>query len=161
VSARQRILYGRTMGESDYQAMMAKRAPDPRRLIVAGFVDGRLAGYLESYAVDGILYGRDLYVDDEKMRTGIATGLYMDMIQFGVRAPEIDQICLGPVLLERPGLTWFKRGLGFSEVAVPARIAIPAPIGAFIRWRRPAVHYRLTGQSPRHPPTPRGPGSGA
>ena len=149
------------MDESEYRTMMAKRAPDPRRLIVAGFVDGKLAGYLESYAVDGILYGRDLFVDDAKMRTGIATGLYLETIQFGVRANAINQICLGPVLLERPGLTWFKRGLGFSTVAMPAHIAIPAPIGAFIRWRRPAVHYRLTGQSPRVPATAQGSGSDA
>ena len=159
LSAKQRVPYGGTMDESDYRGMMARRVPDPRRLIIAGFVDGKLAGYLESYAVDGILYGRDLFVDDEKMKTGIATGLYLETIQFGVRSTAIDQICLGPVLLERPGLTWFKQGLGFTTVALPAHIAIPAPIGAFIRWRRAAVHYRLTGQSPREPMAAPGPGS--
>jgi hypothetical protein len=148
-SAKKRVDPGGTMIESEYRTMMVKRAPDPRRLIVAGFVDGKLAGYLESYAVDGILYGRDLYVATEYMGTGIGTGLYLETIQFGVRTSAVNQICLGPVLLDRPGLTAFKRTLGFSTVAVPAHIAIPAPIGAFIRWRRPAVHYRLTGQSPR------------
>ena len=148
-SAKQRVDPDGAMAESDYRAMMTRRAPDPRRLIVAGFRDGKLAGYLESYAVDGILYGRDLYVATEHMATGIGTGLYLETIQFGVRTPAIDQICLGPILLDRPGLTAFKGTLGFSTVAVPACIAIPPPIGVFIRWQRPAVHYRLTGQHPR------------
>jgi Acetyltransferase (GNAT) family len=142
------VASGGTMNESEYRTAMAKRAPDPRRLLVAGFVDGKLAGYLESYAVAGVLYGRDLFVATEHMGTGIGTGLYLETIQFGVRTRAVNQICLGPVLLSRPGITAFKRTLGFSTVAVPARIAIPAPIGAFIKWRRPAVHYRLTGQSP-------------
>jgi hypothetical protein len=155
MSAKKRVDPGGTMDESDYRTMMTKRAPDPRRLIFAGFRDGKLAGYLESYAVDGILYGRDLYVATEHMGTGIGTGLYLETIRSGVRTSAIDQICLGPVLLDRPGLTAFKRTLGFSTVAVPARISLPAPFGAFIRWRRPAVHYRLTGQSPTMPSVPR------
>ena len=149
LSAKERVDPGGRMDEADYRAMMTRRAPDPRRLIVGGFRDGKLAGYLESYAVDGILYGRDLYVATEHMQTGIGTGLYLETILSGVRTPAIDQICLGPILLDRPGLTAFKGTLGFSTVAVPASIAIPAPVGAFIRWQRPAVHYRLTGQSPR------------
>ena len=149
LSAKQRVDPGGVMLESEYRTMMAKRAPDPRRHIVAGFVDGKLAGYLESYAVDGILYGRDLFVTTEQMRTGIGTGLYLEMIESGVRTSAINQICIGPVHMERPGLIAFKRTLGFSTVDVPAHIAIPAPIGAFMRWRRPAVHYRITGQSPR------------
>jgi hypothetical protein len=161
VSAKKRVDPGGTMDESEYRTMMAKRAPDPRRLIVAGFADGKLAGYLESYAVDGILYGRDLLVATEYMRTGIGTGLYLETIQFGIKTSAVNQICLGPVLLNRPGITSFKRGLGFSTVAVPAHIAIPAPIGAFLRWRRPDVHYRLTGQSPRVTGTAKGSGSDA
>jgi hypothetical protein len=149
MSAKRRVDPGGVMDESDYRAMMTRRAPDPRRLIVAGFRDGKLAGYLESYAVDGILYGRDLYVATEQMATGIGTGLYLETIQFAIKTSGIDRICLGPILLDRPGLTAFKGTLGFSTVAVPAHIAIPAPVGAFIRWQRPAVHYRLTGQSPK------------
>lgn len=156
-----RVATGGTMDESEYRTAMAKRASDPRRLIVAGFVDGKLAGYIESYAVDGILYGRDLYVGTESMGTGIGTGLYLETILFGVRTNAVNQICLGPVLLNRPGITAFKRTLGFSTVAVPAHIAIPAPVGAFIRWRRPVVHYRLTGQSPGAPATAKGSGSDA
>jgi hypothetical protein len=160
-SAQHRVHPAGVMIESEYRTMMVKRAPDPRRLIVAGFVDGKLAGYLESYAVDGILYGRDLFVTTESMGTGIGTGLYLETIQFGVRTSAINQICLGPVLLNRPGLTLFKRGLGFPTVEVPAHIAIPPPIGAFIRWRLPAVHYRLTGQSPRVTVAAEGSGSDA
>ena len=145
-SAKQRVPYGGLLSEVEYRAQMERRASDPRRLFIAGFVDGNLAGYLESYAVDGILYGRDLFVASDMMRTGIATGLYLETIEIGARAGTIEAICLGPVLLERPGLGWFKEGMGFPVVDVPAQIAIPAPIGAFIKLRRPAVHYRLTGQ---------------
>lgn len=136
------------MAKAAYQRMMIKRAPDPRRHIVAGFVDGKMAGYLESYAVDGTWYGRDLYLQTEMLPTGIATGLYFEMIQAAVRARSIREICVGPAWLERPGLADFKESLGFAIVALPARISMPAIVEAFIRRRRPAIHYRLTGGRP-------------
>ena len=140
------------MNESEYRTAMAKRAADRRRLLVAGFVDGTLAGYIESYAVDGNYYGRDIFVATEHMATGIGTGLYLETIQSGVRTPGIDQICLGPVLLGRPGITAFKRTMGFSTVEVPAPDRDPGPDRS--------VHQVATpgGALPPHRPEPKGDG---
>ena len=142
VSAKERVPYGGLLTEAQFRRQMTTRTTDPRRVFVGGFVEGKLAGYMESYAVDRVLYGRDLFVASEAMRTGIATGLYLETINIGLRAGSVDSICLGPVLLERPGLGWFKVGMGFPIVEVPARVSIPRPIRALIKSRRPAVYYR-------------------
>lgn len=149
MSAQRRVgYYWPHLTEDAYRKRMARRAPDERRLIVAGLVDGRLGGYLESWAVDGILYARELFVATDLMRTGIGTGLYVETMEAGARAGTIRHVCIGLHIPERNGITSFKEGLGCPVVHVPARSHIPAPIGAYIRARRPAVHYRLTGTRP-------------
>ena len=149
MSAQRRVdYYWPHLTEGEYRKRMERRALDERRLIVAGFVDGKLGGYLESYAVDDILYARELFVATEVMRTGIGTGLYVETIQTGARATTICDVCIGLHTPERGGITAFKEGLACPVVDVPARSAIPAPIGAYIKARRPAVHYRLTGTRP-------------
>lgn len=146
LSSKQRVPKGGTLGQHEYLRDIAGRSQDPRRLIVAGLISGKLAGYLESYAVDGILYGRELYVATEAMRTGIATGLYLETFEIGARSQSVHSLCLGPVLRERPGLAWFKKTLGVPVVHVPARVEIPAPIRAVMKLRQPAVYYRITGR---------------
>jgi hypothetical protein len=149
MSAQRRVdFYWPRLTEAEYRKRMERRAQDGRRLIVAGFVDGMLGGYLESYAVDEILYARELFVATEVMRTGIGTGLYVETIETGARAGTIRDVCIGLHTPERKGITAFKEGLACPIVHVPSRWAIPAPIGAYIRARRPAVHYRLTGARP-------------
>jgi hypothetical protein len=149
MSAQRRVgYYWPHLAEDTYRKRMEKRAMDERRLIVAGLVDGRLGGYLESWAVDGILYACELFVATDLMRTGIGTGLYVETIETGARAGTIRYVCIGLHTPERKGITTFKEGLGCPVVQVPARSHIPAAIGAYIRARRPAVHYRLTGTGP-------------
>jgi len=147
-SSQERAPFGRTIDETNYRARMTARAPDRRRLLIGGFIDDRLGGYLESFALDGILYGRELYVHSDVLHTGIATGLYFDTINIAVRAGTISTICLGPEILGKPGLGWFKRGMGFPVVAVPARVQIPRPIRVFMRARRPSDYHRITGGGP-------------
>jgi hypothetical protein len=149
MSAQRRVnYYWPHLAEVEYHKRMEQRVQDARRLIVAGLVDGKLGGYLESYAVDDILYARELFVATDVMRTGIGTGLYVETIETGIRAGTIRAVCLGLHTPERKGITTFKEGLACPIVDVPARSAIPAPIGAYIKARRPAVHYRLTGVRP-------------
>ena len=145
-STKERVHTGAAVTRSEYVAEIERRAVDPRRLLVAGLIDGRLAGYLESYAVDGILYGRDLYVATEAMKTGIATGLYLDTFEIGVRSGLAQRLCLGPELRERPGLAFFKKTMGVGVVRLPIRVDIPAPIRTVMRRLRPAAFYRITGQ---------------
>ncbi len=151
-SAKERVPVGRVQSEHEYREDIELRAQDPRRIIVAGLIDGRVAGYMESYAVDGVFYGRDLYVATEATKTGIATGLYLETFRIAAAIPGIHSLCLGPVHTERPGLGRFKKMLGIPEVNVPARVVIPAPIRLFMRRSQPATYYRITGHQAT-PPT--------
>ena len=146
-SAQRRVPYWPEMTERQYRERMSRHVLDPRRFIVGGLVDGRLGGYLESYAVDGVLYADELFVATEVMRTGIGTGLYYETIQAGARAGLIREACLGLHVPERSGLTAFKEGLGFPVERVPAHMSIPGPLRGLIRARRPGAHYRLTGSA--------------
>ena len=133
----------------DFERDITRRTADPRRLIVAGLINGRLAGYMESYAVNGVLYGRDLFVATEAAKTGIATGLYVETMAIGARTAGVDRLCLGPVIQDRPGLAWFKKTLGVPVAHVPTRVEIPLPVRELMRLTRPAVYYQITGLQAR------------
>ena len=148
MSAVRRVAYWPPLTETEYRRRIRWRSGDRRRLIVAGLIDGRLVGYLESYAVDGVLYTHGLFVATEALPFGIGTGLYVETIKIAARDGRVLQVCVGLHTPEKPDLCAFKAGLGFRVAHVPARTAIPAPIGAYIRARRPAVYYRLTGLKP-------------
>jgi hypothetical protein len=148
MSAMGRVAYWQPLTRVEYRRRAERRAADERRLIIAGLADGRLGGYLESYAVDGVLYTHELIVATEALRTGISTGLYVETFEIGARAGTVHTVCVGLHTPEHPDLCTFKAGLGFRVVHVPARAAIPAPIAAFIKHRRPAAYYRLTGAVP-------------
>jgi hypothetical protein len=145
-SAMQRVGYWRPLDPRGYRRRMTRRATDPRWTITAGFVDGRLAGYLESYAVDGLLYTRDMHVASDAMRTGIATGLWFEALRAAARNGTVHTACLGLDTPEVPNLRSLKAALGATVVHVPARVSIPSPIATALRTRRPAAYYRLTGR---------------
>ena len=148
-SAQLRVPFGRPLTREGYQRKVERRASDPRRVFVAGLIDGKLAGYAEAYAVEGVLYTHELFVATEFVQTGIATGLYVETMQVGRRAGTIREICNGIDLPERPGIRAFKNSLGSVLVQVPARVSIPAPLGAYVEARRPLAYYRLTGAKRR------------
>ncbi len=128
-----------------YLREIPKHVADGRRLFVAGFMEGQLVGYMESYLVDGVFYGRDLFVRNEAMNTGIATGLYHRTFEIGAASGAADRMCLGPELRERDGLAFFKKSMGVGVVRLPTRVEIPGAIRAFMRRARPAAYYRITG----------------
>ena len=136
------------MTQAEYLRHIEARVSDQRRVFVAGLIDGRLAGYMEAYAVDGVLYTHELFVATESVRTGIGTGLYVETIEIGARAGTIREVCNGIHAPERPGIKAFKDSLGSTVVQVPARVAMPAPIGAYVKAKRPLTYYRLTGVKP-------------
>lgn len=144
-SAVDRIGHCRPMPEIQYRKRVERRGGHGRRLFTAGLIDGVLKGYLDAYAVNGVLYLEELYVATDAMPTGIGTGLYVEAIATAARAGSIREICNGLHTPKDPGLCRFKESLGFRVVHVPARSVIPAPVRAYLRARRPATYYRLTG----------------
>jgi hypothetical protein len=92
-----------------------------------------------------VLHLDEIFIATDALRTGIGTGLYVETIETGARELAIRDVCNGLHRPEDPNLCRFKEGLGFRVVHVPARAVIPPPIRAYLRARRPATYYRLTG----------------
>lgn len=147
MSAQRRTdFYSRPATEPEFRLRMQQQVGDVRRLFVVGIVDGKLGGYLQSIAVDGVLYAHEIYVASEVMRTGIGTGLYVETISIAARSGAIEEACFGLHTPDAEGISAFKASIGIRLVDVPSRCVIPAPLDALIKARRPAAHYRLTGR---------------
>lgn len=145
MSAVRRLGYWRPLSELAYRDRVTRRARHGRRLFVAGLVDGRLRGYLDSYAVDGVLYPDEIFVASDALCTGIGTGLYVETFHAAMEDGAVRAVCNGLHRPEDSNLSRFKEGLGFRVEKLPARAVIPAPIRSYLRARRPATYYRLTG----------------
>ena len=145
MSAVRRLGHWRPLSVRAYRQRVRRRAAHGRRLIVAGLVDGTLRGYLDSYAVDGVLHTDEIFVASDALRTGIGTGLYVEAIHAALRHGGVHAVCNGLPRPEDANLSRFKEGLGFRVVTLPARAVMPAPIRAWLRANRPATYYRLTG----------------
>ena len=145
-SALRRLGHWRPLTAPEYRARVARRAGHGRRLFIAGLVGGILRGYLDCFAVEGVLHLEELFVASDALRTGIGTGLYVEAIRAAARGGSVTSVCNGLHRPEDVNLCRFKEGLGFRVVRLPARTVIPAPIRAWLRSRRPATYYRLTGE---------------
>jgi hypothetical protein len=145
MSAVQRLGHWRPLSLDEYRQRVRRRASHGRRLLVAGLIDGRLRGYLDSYAVDGVLHTDEIFVATDALRTGIGTGLYVEAFHAALQSGGVHAVCNGLPRPEDANLCRFKAGLGFRVVALPARAVMPAPIRAWLRAHRPATYYRLTG----------------
>jgi hypothetical protein len=151
MSAQRRLGHWRARSELEFRQRVGRRSAHGRRLLVAGLVDGILCGYIDSYAVDDVLHTEEIFVTTEALRTGIGTGLYVETILTAARSPRLRAVCNGLHRPEDANLCRFKEGLGFRVVRLPARSVIPPPIRAFLRARRPATYYRLTGEQEQAP----------
>ena len=144
-SAVHRLGHRRPLSEARYRRRVERRARHGRRMFIAGLIEGKLRGYLDSYVVDGVLHTDEIFVATDAMRTGIGTGLYVETILAALRSGRIRQVCNSLHRPEDPNLCHFKESLGFRVVQLPARVVMPPPIRAYLRARRPATYYRLTG----------------
>jgi hypothetical protein len=109
-------------------------------------VGDRLAGYLHGTAVDGVAYVDDVVVGTAFLPLQLGLGLNVEFLLACRRSPGIRLVVHGLHAREDRGLEEFKEGLGFEVIRVPSRLELPAPLRGYLRWRRPHVHYRLTGR---------------
>lgn len=144
-SAERRLGYWKALTEPQYRDRVSRRSAQGRRLIIAGLIEGALRGYLDCYAIDGVLYADEIFVATEALRTGIGTGLHVEAIRVAARHGSIHTVCNGLHRPEHPELTHFKESLGFRIIRVPARAVIRAPLRAYLNAHRPLAYYRLTG----------------
>ncbi|MEN8161630.1 MAG: hypothetical protein ABFS41_16290 [Myxococcota bacterium] len=145
MSAVRRLGHWPPLGQAAYRERLARRIVHGPRLLIAGLVEGRLRGYLDSYAIDDVLYTDQIFVATDALRTGIGTGLYVETLLAAARDGAIRDVCNSLHRPENPNLGHFKAGLGFRVVQVPARASIRAPMRQYLRTQRPATWYRLTG----------------
>ena len=99
---------------------------DKRWTVIAGLNDGVLAGYMTAFAVDSTAYVESLVVRPEYLQTGVAVGLYYEMVQAFKRTGLIREMCTSLHLPENQGLTAYKERIGFPVVHIPADASSPA-----------------------------------
>lgn len=118
---------------------------DNSRAIVAGFVDGELAGFSSIYCIERYAYLDTTFIASEYLETSIGTGLLYQIIELCKRSSEIKVLINGLHARENKDLNHFKKNFGFRVVSVPARVEINPIASYMLRKRYPHKHYRLTG----------------
>ena len=72
------------------------------------------------------------------------------------RSGLLEQLCTGPTIPARPGISEFETRWGIPVVLMPARFWSPRPFRAILKAARPVAYYRATGL-PAPEPSPQGP----
>lgn len=145
VSAANRTGLKPPSSEKSYREGLEKFVSDQRRIILAGVVNGRLAGYLTGHAVLRTAYMDDLFIHSDFLSTHVGTGFIYDFVQVSRNSGSFDEIFYGLHSREDTRLVNFKEGMGFPVHHLPSRVWITPPIKSYIRWRSPDKLYRLTG----------------
>jgi hypothetical protein len=136
----------RPPSKEKYLAGLDRHANDPRRVILAGLVDGRLAACLEAFAVDRTAYIDFMFIATEAQSTEVGSGLVFEFVQICRRSQQIDEVVYGLHARENKSLDFYKERIGFPVVRVPSRVSINPIVAQYIRWQKPHVFYRLTGR---------------
>lgn len=144
-SAHARNKYGNLPGRTAYQKSIESYYASGRGLVLGGLVDGKLGGYLTSYAVGTTAYVDEVFLDTRYLNTHISLGLFFDWMQICRRNQEIREVVHGLHAREAVGLCRYKEELGLQVVHVPARIWFAPFAGKVVKKLRPHVYYRLTG----------------
>lgn len=144
-SAHARNGYGRLPKRSEYQKNIEKYYDCGSGLVIGGLVDGKLGGYLASYAVGTTAYVDDLCLGSEYLRTNISLGLFFEWMQICRRSKLIREVVHGLHAREAAGLCRHKKELGLSVVHVPVRIWFAPLTNRIVKQLRPHAYYRLIG----------------
>ena len=123
---------------------------DTGRLIIGALDGERLVAYLESFAVAGTAYLDEIYLSAQALSANVSAYLHFEAAQLYRDSGVVQQLCAGPPLPERMGVSEFKRRIGIPIVELPARFWSPRPLSRLLRIVRPGAHYRATGIPPRN-----------
>jgi Acetyltransferase (GNAT) domain len=145
-SSLERTGAGRVPSHSRYVAGLARDDVGGRLTFLAGLQDGRLAGYLGGWAVEGTAYFQRLHIRTDALASQVGTALVFAFVEACARGGEIHEVVNGLHSPEDAGLTDYKERIGFPVRRYPARIwALPGALPA-LRLVRPHAAYRLTGR---------------
>lgn len=145
LSATQRTQYLQAPSRKDYLATLSNYIDPSHRLVLAGFINGKLGGYLAGYAVDQTAYFENLYIATEVLTTNINFGLVYEFVQ-ACRRSNIFEVVNGLHSPEDQPLCVFKESIGFPVQQIPSKVWIHPIAESLIRWKYPYKYYRLTGK---------------
>jgi hypothetical protein len=129
----------------DYAAEVKQYFQGGHWLVLAGVIDGKLGGYVDGYAVDGVAYGGKAYYATWALPTNISTSLVFEFTQVCRRLGTVHTLVNGLHARENAQLSHFKDEMGFVVEHIPIKWHMNVLARSFIRWRRPHAYYRLTG----------------
>jgi len=138
--------YRTIRSKAEFLAEMEWYTSRPSAIILAGLVDDRLGGWIAGYAVDGSAYIEIVDLATEALSTHIGTGLHFAFVEACRRSAGIREIAHSPHIPEDEALVVFKEGIGFPVVRVPSKTWLLPVADRLVRWRKPFLHYRLTGR---------------
>ena len=144
--ARTRNPYRMARTKAEFLAEMEWYTSRPSAIVLAGLVDDRIGGWIAGYAVDGTAYIEIVDLATEALSTQIGTGLHFAFVEACRRSPGIREIAHSPHIPEDAALVVFKEGIGFPVVNVPSKAWLLPVANTLVRWRKPYLHYRLTGR---------------
>ncbi|MDQ1536359.1 MAG: hypothetical protein QOE58_752, partial [Actinomycetota bacterium] len=147
--------------ESAYLAGVDHLVTDPRRLVLGAMDGDRLLGYLETYAVQDTAYLEHIRLSDESLSRQVSGFLHFEASQTYRRSGLVKQLCAGPPVAGRTGISEFKRRWGIPIVWMPARFWSPAPFRALLRVARPGAYSRAAGLAPATSPDDDAPPGGS
>lgn len=131
-----------------FAAGLTRRRRVDRDLLVAGFVEGTLAGYFLVSCVEDVAYIDQVMLDTRYLSSDIGTGLTYETVMVLKRHGGVGFVVYGRHTPEQPELCRFKEGMGFKVVNWPVKWWLAAPLRRYLAWRAPAKLYRLTGSWP-------------
>jgi hypothetical protein len=145
LSAHKRTSYGKLPSPAEFRQQIAAFFQPRRGLILGGLVDGRLCGFMTSYAVDATAYVDDVFLRNACLKSNIGIGLFFEWVQACRRSGRIREVVHGLHAREDASLCEFKEGLGLTVVHLPVRIWFAPLTETLVRIKRPHAYYRLTG----------------
>lgn len=145
-SAVQRTEYGSLVSSQGYRKEVQGFFSHKPGVVVAGLIDGQLAGYLTAYSVDSTAYIENVFLHSDFIKTNISLALFYAITQACRMSEQIEELVHGLHTPEKESLCHHKEGLGFSVLHIPSRVWFLPPTEHWVRKKRPDAYYRLTGR---------------
>jgi hypothetical protein len=146
VDSRDRTGWGEVPSPEVFRQEVENYFSNRGRLIIAGIVENRLAGYMTGHAVEGTAYIDRIYLSTEHLNTNVSLGLLFEWMEACRRAGDINHVVNGLHTPEDPNLCRYKKEVGFSIIEIPTKVWFSPLTQHVIKRYCPYLYYRLTGK---------------
>lgn len=129
------MVIARHEGEYRKQTIAMFDAPP---IVIAGLSEGRLAGYVTTYATGAEAVFEKIYIAPEFRKEGVGRGLYWNVLAGWAQTPGVQNVWTGGTLPQR-GVDRFKVSMGAVLEEVPVHAGMRAPLAMALRRLRPTA----------------------